>query len=245
MKYFLDTEFKEGFHKPLFGKNRHYIDLISIGIIGEDNSEYYAISNEFDLKAIWNDKDTWVKDNVLKSIHKQLCAKQSIHAKTYHPHLFVPFTLKSMRNLIKWHGKSNQRIVGEIIMFIYRDAWDEWMDGVDEFVDRGIRFGWNTDKPIEFYAYYADYDWVLFCSLFGRMLNLPENFPMYCIDLMQMVRAMCEVKRNGGTNRYKSPLETYIKTFKKAPGYPKQKNEHNALDDAKWNKELYTYIQNP
>lgn len=32
MKYFLDTEFIEGFHKPLFGKRRHFIDLISIAI---------------------------------------------------------------------------------------------------------------------------------------------------------------------------------------------------------------------
>ena len=47
MKYFLDTEFIEGFHKPLFGKKRHFIDLISIGIVCEDGREYYAVSNEF------------------------------------------------------------------------------------------------------------------------------------------------------------------------------------------------------
>ena len=35
MKYFFDTEFIEGFHKPLFGKRRHHIDLISIGIVDE------------------------------------------------------------------------------------------------------------------------------------------------------------------------------------------------------------------
>lgn len=41
MKYFLDTEFHEGFNKPLFGKNRHFIDLISIGIVSSDNRKYY------------------------------------------------------------------------------------------------------------------------------------------------------------------------------------------------------------
>ena len=61
MKYFLDTEFIEGFHKPLFGKKRHFIDLISIGIVREDGKEYYAISNEFNPK----DADEWVKMNVI------------------------------------------------------------------------------------------------------------------------------------------------------------------------------------
>lgn len=68
MKYFLDTEFLEGFHKPLFGKNRHFIDLISIGIISEDGRDYYAVSKEFDLHTVWYQKDKWVKENVLKSI---------------------------------------------------------------------------------------------------------------------------------------------------------------------------------
>ena len=50
MKYFLDTEFIEGFHKPLFGKRRHFIDLISIGIVCEDGRTYSAISNEYKYK---------------------------------------------------------------------------------------------------------------------------------------------------------------------------------------------------
>ena len=61
MKYFFDTEFIEGFRKPLFGKRRHFIDLISIGIVAEDGREYYAISNEYDYK----DADEWVIKNVL------------------------------------------------------------------------------------------------------------------------------------------------------------------------------------
>ncbi len=43
MKYFLDQEFHEGFHKPIFGKKRHFIDLISIGIVSEDDRKFYAI----------------------------------------------------------------------------------------------------------------------------------------------------------------------------------------------------------
>jgi hypothetical protein len=39
-------------------------------------------------------------------------------------------------------------------------------------------------KP-EFWAYYADYDWVVLCQLFGRMVDLPKGWPMYCRDLKQ------------------------------------------------------------
>ena len=37
----------------------------------------------------------------------------------------------------------------------------------------------------EFWAYYADYDWVLFCWLFGPMVCLPSGWPMFCMDLKQ------------------------------------------------------------
>jgi hypothetical protein len=30
----------------------------------------------------------------------------------------------------------------------------------------------------EFWAYYADYDWVALCQLFGTMMDLPPGFPM-------------------------------------------------------------------
>jgi hypothetical protein len=37
----------------------------------------------------------------------------------------------------------------------------------------------------EFWAYYADYDWVALCQLYGRMIDLPDGWPMYCRDLKQ------------------------------------------------------------
>lgn len=42
----------------------------------------------------------------------------------------------------------------------------------------------KTNSP-EFWAYYADYDWVLFCQLYGRMLDLPPGWPMLCMDFKQ------------------------------------------------------------
>jgi len=73
MKYFIDTEFKE---KP------NTIDFISIGIITENGDEYYAISKDFNLKEVW--KDDWLKENVLKTLHADLCKMVGTYGKTYH-----------------------------------------------------------------------------------------------------------------------------------------------------------------
>lgn len=37
----------------------------------------------------------------------------------------------------------------------------------------------------EFWAYYADYDWVALCQLYGTMMDLPEGWPMFCMDVKQ------------------------------------------------------------
>ncbi len=79
-------------------------------------------------------------------------------------------------------------------------------------------FSQITDKP-EFWGYYADYDWVVFCWLFGSMIDLPKSWPKYCRDLKQLI----DSKGN--------------------PEIPfKPTEEHNALADAKWNKEAYNWI---
>jgi hypothetical protein len=45
------------------------------------------------------------------------------------------------------------------------------------------------DKP-EFWAYYADYDWVVLCQLYGRMIDLPKGWPMFCMDIKQLCASM-------------------------------------------------------
>jgi hypothetical protein len=73
-------------------------------------------------------------------------------------------------------------------------------------------------KP-EFWGYYADYDWVVFCQLFGKMMDLPKGWPMYCRDIKQL----CDERNN--------------------PELPKQHStEHNALNDARWNKKAYEFL---
>lgn len=71
----------------------------------------------------------------------------------------------------------------------------------------------------QFYGYYADYDWVAVCQMYGRMIDLPKGFPMYCRDLKQMLD-------EAGTT-------------KEALGVSEPENEHNALADAHFNIRLY------
>lgn len=74
------------------------------------------------------------------------------------------------------------------------------------------------DKP-EFWGYYCDYDWVAFCWLFGAMIDLPEGFPMYCRDIKQFADDLGDVR------------------------LPEQStDEHDALNDARWNKEAYYHL---
>lgn len=75
----------------------------------------------------------------------------------------------------------------------------------------------GNDKP-EFWAYYADYDHVVLCQLFGTMMDLPKGWPMYTRDLKQLLDSINN------------------------PKIPKQENEHNALDDALWVKQTYDMI---
>jgi hypothetical protein len=210
MKYFIDTEFHEGFNKPLFGRNRHFIDLISIGIVAEDGRKYYAICKDFDLNAAWN--NDWLRENVLKQIHAEMCGNESTYAKTYHYHIFAPFNKKSIELLLNWQGKGAKQIAEEVKQFVYAPF----------MADNPVLSSDNWyPKDVEFYGYYADYDWVVFCSLFGRMIDLPEGFPMYCRDLKQIM------DENGLDKAWKQI------------NCPDPEGEHNALVDARWNLELY------
>lgn len=268
MKYFIDTEFLEGTQKEkfpisLFRKNTPpTIDLISIGIVSEDGREYYAISKDFNLEEAWNRFDIaeqtpfekyhqfsgrkvyWIRENVLKPIWRDLffqaddCSGlsnkqteafyQGVIAGEYDQY----FTFKSVKDLIDKYGKSNKDVAYELKEFVYTTSQINNPDTIGN---------WNQVKylfPIEFYAYYADYDWVAFCWLFGKMTDLPKGFPMYCKDLKQELDEI-QTKRFGN-QMFQGNLANDIKLL---PHYPKQENEHNALSDAIWNKKLYKFLK--
>lgn len=49
-----------------------------------------------------------------------------------------------------------------------------------------LQFIGDDPKP-EFWGYYSDYDWVVFCQLFGDMGSLPKGWPFYCRDVKQLM----------------------------------------------------------
>lgn len=75
----------------------------------------------------------------------------------------------------------------------------------------------------EFWGYFSDYDWVAICQLFGKMIDLPTGWPMYCLDLKQLA------------------VSKGINSSKDLP--PQAGTEHHALADAEWNKTVYEFLK--
>ncbi|NBO98773.1 MAG: 3'-5' exoribonuclease [Proteobacteria bacterium] len=78
----------------------------------------------------------------------------------------------------------------------------------------------ETTNP-NFYTWYGSYDWVMFAGIFGNMTDLPKGFPMYTRDLKHLV----------------DMLGIEEKLLPKQIG-----TEHNALEDARWNKEVFDFL---
>ena len=273
MNYYLDTEFLEGKQKEkfpisLFRKETpNTIDLISIGIVAEDGREYYAISKDFNLEEAWNrfqieeqsgdmrnlfpngKKVYWIRENVLKPIFIELFIKDNNlnyeALKDKFETIGNKMDYKWLKSLINKHGKTNKEIAKEIRNFIYLENKKEGGQVVlGSFIP-------NKYPEPKFYAYYADYDWVAFCWLFGKMMDLPKGFPMYCNDLKQMLNEKEKSLKNDKGEieliseiipEHDCAMKSTFDSIKDIGNYPKQENEHSALDDARWNKELYKFL---
>ena len=197
MKYFLDTEFYE---KP------GSIDLMSIGMVDEDENSLYLLNRDCNLKAIWKENE-WLKENVLAPIYQDFIHGDERNQK--------PFSLQTMQYIFNLTGYDKKEMAAKVAEFVGYS----WNNG--EFTP--------NDAPVfvapVFWGYFADYDWVVFCWIFGRMIDLPKGFPMYCKDLKQLM------------DEYGLSKEW------KRENNPDPKGEHNALVDAKWNLQLYKSIQ--
>ena len=265
MKYFLDTEFVEGTQQRTFlgfkiGETKPTIDLISIGIVAEDGREYYAISKDFNLKEAWNRyqfrldettgissfKEYWLRENVLYPIFADLFQRDNpeIWAEDFGNmgNFMGNFErygtgLSLFKDLLDIHGKTNKEIAEEVREFCTIN--ETRGRGIIDRISPSIP---DINREIEFYAYYADYDWVVFCWLFGKMMDLQDGFPKYCKDLKQDF----DFYNNNLLERIKQnaiPKSMFqLSSYKEHPDYPKQENEHSAIDDARWNKKLYEFL---
>jgi len=151
MRIWFDTEFIED------GKT---IDLLSIGMVREDGSTFYAENAEANLDKA----SDWVWKNVI-------------------PHLRGDAALLKRKD-----------IAAAIVEFA-------------------------GEKP-EFWAYYADYDWVALCQLYGTMMDLPGGWPKFCLDVKQAA---------------------VMAGSPKLP--PDPPDEHFALADAEWARSAWQSLQ--
>lgn len=173
-----------------FIKDGTTIDLISIAIVCEDGRSMYLQNRD----CKFTNASDWVWRNVFPSLSefnmsgRPACSAKSLSGFDYKS------TGKCWSDNCPWRNRY------------------EIKDAVLEFCSVE-KYG----NP-EFWGYYADYDWVVFCQLFGTMMQLPKGFPMYCRD----VKKLCDELGN--------------------PPLPEQgKGEHNALSDALWNKAAYDF----
>lgn len=210
----------------------------------------------------------WLRENVLKPIWRDLffqadsCSGlsnkqtdvfyQEVNRGDYDQY----FTFESFKYMILRFGKTNKEIAWMVKHFCSigtaYSSMDKSSASIMHFVELGsielekikekdLKFVFN-EIP-EFYAYYADYDWVVFCWLFGKMIDLPKGFPMYCKDLKQMIDdEIAFINDNRGDKN--SPLVTAKSMKENNQNYPKQDSSksHNAIEDARWNKQLYEFL---
>lgn len=173
------------------------IDLISIGIVRESGETLYLQNSEC---SFCNASD-WVWRNVF-------------------PHL-THFSLKGVRSC-KGREETYDSGLGHRYFTKCHETSDDLCPWASrrEIRDQVLSFC-NPEihgKP-EFWSYFADYDWVAFCQLFGTIIQLPKGYPMYCRDLKQWADQLGDIR------------------------IPKPEVEiHHALTDALWVKEGYEFL---
>lgn len=181
------------FYDTEFIEDGKTIDLISIGIVCEDGRELYLQSMEFDASKA----SDWVKENVFP--HLARCAHRHVNP-LFHE--------------LKVHGYG--QCLDPDSSFLKECPWRD-----RAYLQHEIKLFLDPEKygEPELWAYYADYDHVALCQLFGKMIDLPEGYPMYTLDLKQFCFHV-------GSPRL--PEQTGV--------------EHNALEDARHNKVMYEFL---
>lgn len=220
------------------------------------------INRHFPLGPEYN-KIYWIRENVLQPIYKEFLLMEK--AESLHIHIGsseyqqlkemvgrgeikIPYPrfsecLKDFKRLLKKYGKTNKQIAKEIKNFCYSDIQTKDKGGqlvLGSFIP-------NEYPEIELYSYYSAYDHVALCWLFGKMIDLPKGFPMYTIDLKQTLDEYAKefskmVCYSSGNHTVWSIDET-IKHLKSTYKMPSPKKGHHALEDARYNYELYKFLK--
>jgi len=117
------------------------------------------------------------------------------------------------------HGYGDRR--NQIPQSWLFDYTDRAVKSLDKIADEVLDFLRASGEDLELWAYYGAYDYVALCQLWGPMADLPEGVPRFTRDLKQ------ELERLGLSSAQ----------------MPTQKGTaHNALADARWNRDVADII---
>lgn len=153
-RFFYDLEFLEG------GQT---IELISIGIVGEDGREYYAVNSDIDTD--W-DKSSSTYERITN--HPWLMTNVIPHLPLTGPPSAKIFNLDTSSPVVK----PRWVIANEVREFL--------LTGHDPL----------THPDVELWAYYGAYDHVALMQLWGPMVNKPRGIPMWTHDIMQAAESL-------------------------------------------------------
>lgn len=239
---YIDTEFIEGKQSPKGWRGRvlrwldrcglvrlsHTIQLVSIGLVGLDGRELFLVSTDFNP----DDADRWVKSNVLTQLPphqaRQELAPGLLLGTSHVAPLYLP-NAEIARYVLRyvWPMSYLAELLNQATRTFVYQAWglDELTDGIGSYLSREQALNLLAEQYLyagsitpTFVADYGAYDWVVFCRLFGRMIDLPKYFPMFVVDLQQ------EALRVGYSTEEMGP---------------RNDNSHDALGDAHHNMAVH------
>lgn len=134
-------------------------------------------------------------------------------------------------------SQANEWVIANVLPHLHLAGWTpSFIEGVPPMPDqdRGhrdvmhraeiagelLKFVNHGQHRPEFWAYYGDYDWVVLCQLYGRMIDLPQSWPMFAMDVKQYAVMLGDPRL---------PEQTSI--------------EHHALADARWTREAWQFLR--
>ncbi|UNZ20636.1 3'-5' exoribonuclease [Streptomyces sp. 891-h] len=141
------------------------IELISIGMVCDDDREYYAVNSD----APWDRirKNDWLIRNVLPSL--PITGRTSIDS-----YLKVPANS---------YPKPPLDMVGADTKDIQVKPHWAIANEVRDFIQA-------AGPDVELWANYGAYDHVCLAQLWGRMIDLPSGVPMFTNDIQQEARRL-------------------------------------------------------
>jgi hypothetical protein len=166
-----------------FVEDGRTIDPLSIGMISEDGRVLYRVNDDQQTMSRAVQRD-WLRENVVKHL---------------------PVKVWSVNHAPGWQWIWD-------LEHPHADAVrtrEQIREDVQHFIEESLKL--EGYDGVRLWAWYGAYDHVAYAQLFGRMIDLPEGFPMWTNDLKQ------EVDRLGNP---------------KLPDLSSPDREHDALADA-------------